>query len=106
VAADSNGLLPAGDAERYVLAQDGLAEDGAVEDVADGAVGRLPHLLEVELLDTGLIGGDGGALDADLFACACWTSQQSQKQGLERGRSFTLYFWIALAASSVTWSFV
>jgi len=70
VAADSNGLLPAGDAERYVLAQDGLAEDGAVEDVADGAVGRLPHLLEVKLLDTGLIGGDGGALDADLFACA------------------------------------
>lgn len=29
-------------------------------------VGRLPHLLELELLDTGLIGGDGGALDADL----------------------------------------
>jgi len=29
-------------------------------------VGGLPHLLQLELLDTGLIGGDGGALDADL----------------------------------------
>jgi hypothetical protein len=29
-------------------------------------VGRLPHLLELELLDALLIGGDGGALDADV----------------------------------------
>lgn len=29
-------------------------------------VGGLPHLLELELLDTGLIRGDGGALDTDL----------------------------------------
>lgn len=36
-----------------------------VQDVSDGAVGGQPHLLELELLDTGLIGGDGGALDAD-----------------------------------------
>ncbi|MHC2718602.1 hypothetical protein ACVMGE_001089 [Bradyrhizobium diazoefficiens] len=35
------------------------------EDVADGAVRRLPHLLEVELLHPGFIRGDGGALDAD-----------------------------------------
>ena len=31
--------------------------------VPDGAVGRQPHLLELELLDSGLIGSDGCALD-------------------------------------------
>jgi hypothetical protein len=44
---------------------DRLAEDDAAEDVADRAVGRLPHLLEAELLDARLVGRDGGALDAD-----------------------------------------
>lgn len=34
--------------------------------VTHGSVGRLPHLLELELLNTSLIGGDGGALDGDL----------------------------------------
>ena len=43
-----------------------LAEHSSVEDVTDGAVGRLPHLLEVELLDTLLIGGDGRALDGNV----------------------------------------
>jgi hypothetical protein len=38
-----------GDHARDVGADDGLAEDRAVEDVANGAVGRLPHLLEAEL---------------------------------------------------------
>lgn len=33
--------------------------------VADSTVGRQPHLLELELLDTLLIGGDGRALDTD-----------------------------------------
>ncbi|CAG9096414.1 unnamed protein product, partial [Plutella xylostella] len=66
VAADDDGLLPAGDEPRDVLADDGLAEHGAAEDVADGAVGALPHLLELELLDSLLVGSDGGALDADV----------------------------------------
>ena len=34
--------------------------------VTHGSVGRLPHLLELELLNTSLIRGDGGALDGDL----------------------------------------
>lgn len=35
-----------------------------VQDVSDGAIGRLPHLFEVELLHARLIRRDGGALDA------------------------------------------
>ena len=34
---------------RYVLAHDGLSEDSPPEDVADGAVWGLPHLLQLEL---------------------------------------------------------
>ena len=49
-----------------VLADDGLPENGSAEDVSDGAVRRLPHLLQLELLDPGLVRGDGGALDADV----------------------------------------
>lgn len=37
----------------------------AIQVVADGAVWRQPHLLELELLDALLIGGDGRALDTD-----------------------------------------
>ncbi len=44
VAADDDRLGPARHQARHVLADDRLAEDGAAEDVADGAVGRLPHL--------------------------------------------------------------
>lgn len=33
--------------------------------VTNGTVGREPHLLELELLNTLLIGGDGRALDTD-----------------------------------------
>ncbi len=63
--ADDDRLGPAGDEARHVLADDRLAEDHAAEDVADGAVRRLPHFLEVELLHAGFVRRDGGALDAD-----------------------------------------
>jgi hypothetical protein len=33
--------------------------------VADGAIGRQPHLLELEFLDSLLVGCDGGALDTN-----------------------------------------
>jgi hypothetical protein len=65
VAADDDRLGPARHEARHVLADDRLAEDGAAEDVADRAVGRLPHLLELEFLDACLVRRDGGALDAD-----------------------------------------
>ncbi len=47
-----------------VVADDGLAEDGPAQDVPDGAVGRPPHVLEVELFHPLLVRSDGGALDA------------------------------------------
>ena len=59
-------LGPAGHQTRHVAHHNRLAEDRAAQDVADGAVGGLPHLLETEFLDSGLIGGDGGALDTDM----------------------------------------
>jgi hypothetical protein len=66
VSADNDGFFPAGHVERDSLADDGLSEDGSSADVSDGSVRGLPHLLEVELLNSGLIGGDGGALDSNL----------------------------------------
>jgi len=73
VARHDDGVGPARHEARDVFADDGLSEDDSAQDVADGAVGRLPHLLELEFLHTLLIGGDGGALDAHvvLLDCVC-----------------------------------
>ena len=45
MAADDDGLLPAGDEARDAGDHNGLTEDGAAEDVADGAIGGEPHCL-------------------------------------------------------------
>lgn len=66
VSADDDWLGPVLDQSGDILDEDGLSKNGAIEVVSDGSVGTLPHLLEFELLDSRLIGGDGGALDADL----------------------------------------
>src|SRR5699024_11491949 len=42
---------------------DGGAEYGAVQHGADGAVGALPHLVQLVLVHPLGVGGDGGALD-------------------------------------------
>ena len=65
VTADDDRLGPARNQPRHILDHDRRPEDGAAENVSDRPVGREPHLLEIELLDAGLVGGDGGALDAD-----------------------------------------
>ena len=65
VSTDDDGLGPARDQSRDVRDNDRLSEDGATNDVPDGSVGRPPHLLEVEFGDTGLVGGDGCALDTN-----------------------------------------
>ena len=65
VAADDDRLGPARHQPRHVLADDGLAEHHAAENIADGAVRRLPHFLEAEFLHPGFVRGDGGAFDAD-----------------------------------------
>ena len=66
VAANADGLGPAGDRARNALEDNGLAENGATNYVTDSTVGREPHFLEVEFLHTRLVGRDGGALDTDL----------------------------------------
>ena len=64
MAADDDGFGPARHEARHILADDGFAEDDATQNVADGAVGRLPHLFQLELRHAGFIRRDGGALDA------------------------------------------
>ncbi len=65
VAADHDRLGPARHKPRDVGDHDRLAEDDAAEDVADRPVRRAVHLLQAELLDPRLVGGDRRALDAD-----------------------------------------
>lgn len=66
VSADDDRFLPAWDESRDVFDDNGFSEDGSVEYVSDGSVGTLPHFLQVELLDSGLIRSDGCTLDANL----------------------------------------
>ncbi len=65
VAADYDRLRPVRHQAGDVAADDRFAEDGAVEDVADGAVRAAPHLLQPELRDPRLVRRDRRALDAD-----------------------------------------
>ena len=77
VSADNDGFFPAGHKFRDVADDDGLTEDGAADDVSDGTVGGLPHLLKVELGDTSLIRGDGCALNANLAGLDCFSGVDS-----------------------------
>lgn len=45
---NDDGLYPARDQARDVLADDGLSENRPPQDVPDGAIGALPHLLQLE----------------------------------------------------------
>jgi hypothetical protein len=82
--ADDDGLFPAGYETGNTGNDNGCAEDGSspvdplsvpneylgerwgnLQVVADGAVGGQPHLLELELLYTLLVGGNGRALDTN-----------------------------------------
>ena len=63
VTRDGDGCLPRAHVRLDALYQDGRAEHGAVQHGADGAVGALPHLLEVVFLHARGVGRDGGALD-------------------------------------------
>ena len=65
VTADDDRVGPARNQAGDVLDHDRLAENDAAQDVADRAVRRLPHLLELEFFDAGFVGGDRRALHAD-----------------------------------------
>ena len=69
---DDDGLCPTRDQPGDVAHDDRFAENGASENIADGAIGGLPHFLKAEFLDACLIGGDGGALDADMLTLDCF----------------------------------
>lgn len=71
VSANDDGLDPARHQAGDVLADDGLPEHRASQDVTDGAVRRTPHLLKLELLHAILIWRDGGALDAHVVTPDC-----------------------------------
>ena len=71
MAGDNYRLAPMVHHARDILADDGLAEDGAIQDIADGAVGALPHLLEAKFGDPSFVGGDGGALNGDTVLPGC-----------------------------------
>ena len=62
VAGDGDGLYPVVHARLDARHGDGRAEHRAVEQGADGAVGALPHLLQVVLVHARGVRRDGGAL--------------------------------------------
>lgn len=64
MAADHDGLCPVRDKARHVGADDRFTEDRAIKDIADGPVGRAPHLLEAKFFYPCLVWGDGGAFHA------------------------------------------
>lgn len=66
VTADHDRLHPPRDRFGDAVQHDGLPEHSSAQDVPNGAVRGLPHLLEVELLDAGFVWGDGRAFDADV----------------------------------------
>ena len=62
---DGNRLLPSADCRANAADENRRAEDRAVEHGANGAVGRLPHLVQVVLRHALGVRGDGRALDRD-----------------------------------------
>ena len=70
---NGNGLGPVLDIRNDTVYEDGCAEYRTVKNGTDGSVGALPHFLQVILLHTGAVGGDGCALDCNavLEGCIC-----------------------------------
>ncbi len=87
MSANNNRLSPSWNTSRDVLHHDWLSEDGTVKDVTDGTVRAPPHLLEVELLNSALIGSDGCAFDSDFvfFGGVCGIDGDLVIGGVARG---------------------
>ena len=66
MSSNDDWLNPSGNKSGNVADDNGLSENSSVQDIPDGTVGRSPHLLKVEFLNSSLIGSDGGALDSYL----------------------------------------
>lgn len=65
--ANDNGFDPSRHQPGNVLADNSLSEDSATQDVSNCAIGRLPHLLQLELLHSLLIRSDGCTLYANVI---------------------------------------
>ena len=46
---NNDGFLPTGHKTRDILTDNGLPEDSSSQDVTDGTIGALPHLLQPKL---------------------------------------------------------
>ena len=71
VTADNDRLGPARNQTRNVADHNWFTENNSAENIAHGAVGRLPHLLEAKLFYASFVGRDSCALNrnAMLFRC-------------------------------------
>src|SRR5262245_52918188 len=58
----NDGSIPCRYQSRYVFYYDRLTENSTVKNIADGAVGTLPHLLQVKFAHPCLIWCNGGTL--------------------------------------------
>ena len=65
VSGNGDRLFPGGDKRLDAADKDRRTEHGAVQDCTDGAVGALPHLLELIFFHALRIRRDGGALNGD-----------------------------------------
>lgn len=111
VSADGDGLRPARHQPGNVLADDWLTEDCASQDVPDGAVGALPHLLQLELCRfqnkmRPNTSDDAGNAPAGDPAARPLPSTLASSGVMVAHLTATLYFLVARAESTVTWSSV
>lgn len=74
---DNDGLFPARHQLGDVADDDWFAENGATHNVTDGAIGRFPHLLELELFHASLIRRNRGTLDSNLAGLDGFSSVDS-----------------------------
>jgi hypothetical protein len=66
VPSNDDGLFPARNQEWHILAENWLTKHSTSKDISNGAIRRLPHLLELELFNSGLIRRDSGALNPNI----------------------------------------
>lgn len=66
VSTNDDGFLPSGYQSRNVGDNNWFSKNGTIQDISNSSIRGLPHLLQVEFLDSLFIRGNGCALDSDL----------------------------------------
>ena len=61
---DNNGLFPARNKSGDVFDDNRFSEDGAIQNIADSAIGTFPHFFQVKLLESSLIWSDSSTFDS------------------------------------------